>query len=130
MAEAARELGSDRVVVVHGEGLDEVSPAGTTHWILLDQGELLEGVWTPASFGLDPVGPAALNPGATLDEAAAIVLEAISNPDSPRFAAALPTAGVALWVSGRAESVMEGVVLARESVVGGAALSKLATLRL
>ncbi len=126
LARALAELGAERAYVVHGaEGLDEASPCGPTDWASVERGAVTLGVWTPESFGLEPIAPSALAPGRNVAEAAGIVREAVSDPESPRLAAVLPTAAAALVLAGRAGTLPEGAALARAAVADGRAARKL-----
>ena len=101
MGEALRELGTERALLVHSEeGLDEVSPCGVTEVIRVWEGRVSSESLTPADFGLAPVDPSALARGETLAESAAILEEAVTDPDSPRARAVLPSAAAAVYLSG------------------------------
>lgn len=54
LAATLRLLGTQRAVVVHGSGLDEIATHGTTHVVELRHGELHEYTLTPADFGIQP----------------------------------------------------------------------------
>lgn len=118
IAEAASLLGAERVWVVHGDdGLDEVSPCASTRvWGTTDA----ERIHLEAE-GIPFVSAEALAPGADAEASAAILREAVTSPDSPRFAAALPSAAAVLVVGGLAKSMREGADLARQSVAEGRA---------
>ncbi|MCO5296505.1 MAG: anthranilate phosphoribosyltransferase [Fimbriimonadaceae bacterium] len=128
MADALVLLGAERALVVWAEeGMDEVSPCGPTRWEGVADGERTSGRWSPDSFGLDPLPPAALAPGETLERSAAILWEAISDPDSARCAALLPGAAATLWCAGVVPDLREGVALALQAVASGAARARLAS---
>ena len=56
MASALHELQSFRAIVVRGEdGLDEVTLSAETHVSLIEPAGITELVWTPASFGFEPI---------------------------------------------------------------------------
>jgi anthranilate phosphoribosyltransferase len=82
----------------------------------------------PEDFGIAPIAGSALQCGDSHAEGASILLEAISNPDSPRALACLPNAGAALVVAGKAATWREGADLAREAIDSGAAVTKLEAL--
>lgn len=125
MAEALQTLGEERALIVHGDdGLDEISPVTATRYAKLWDGEVSQGVFEPFDFGFDPVSPSAIRPGETSEENADILREAISEPDSPRFTAILPSASAGIWLSGKASSLREASDLARETV-GRVAVEKL-----
>lgn len=133
MAEAMARLRTEAAAIVHGPlpgggGLDEASPCGTTVWAAVREGQVREGEWQPEDFGLEPVAIAELAPADDLDGAAALVREAISEPDSPRCRASLPTAGLALWIAGHAATPREGAERARLAAADGSAARKLAEL--
>ena len=122
MAEAAAELGGEKVWVVHGEdGLDEVSPCAPTRvW------EAGRSFLVPMSeFGMASVDPAALTPGESAGENAEILREAISDPHSLRSMAIRPSAATALYVAGVAASLAEGAKIAMDAISTGAAAAKL-----
>ncbi|CAN5652037.1 anthranilate phosphoribosyltransferase [soil metagenome] len=130
MGETLRELGCDRALLVHGrEGLDEISPVTVTDFVQVENGRVFDGSFSPAEFGLEPVSPEDLNPGADIAASAELLIEAITDPDSPRARAVRPNAAAAIWLGGVAQSLREGAEIARETVASGAARRKLDSLR-
>lgn len=126
MAEALMRLGSQRVLIAHGEdGLDEVSPVTRTRFALLWDGELSEGILSPSGFGLEPVSPAAIVPGESAEENAALLKEAVSDVNTERCTAILPSAACAIWIAGLAPERRSATEMAREAVKSGAAREKL-----
>jgi anthranilate phosphoribosyltransferase len=126
MAEALALLGAERAFVVHGDlGMDEVSPCGKTLVAELVGGEVRDSVLTPRSFGLEPVPFEALAAGDDPKTNAKVLKEALSKPDSPRAAALLPNASVALLLAGVATDLQDGAAKAREAIRSGAAMKTL-----
>lgn len=126
MAEALALLGAERAFVVHGDqGLDEVSPCGKTLVAEVVNGEVRDAVFTPRSFGLEALPFEALSAGESPKENARLLKEAITRPDSPRCAAMLPNASVALLLAGVATDLADGVEKAREAVSSGKAMKTL-----
>jgi anthranilate phosphoribosyltransferase len=126
MAEALMLLGTERALIAHGEdGLDEVSPCSPTRFALLWDGELSEGILTPKGFGIEPVPRDAIAPGRTSEENAEFLKEAVSDADSLRCQAVLPSASCAIWIAGLAPERRSATEMARESVASGAALERL-----
>lgn len=126
MAEAAAAIGIERAFVVHGnDGLDEISPVTSTRVAQVAKGAVSDLEWQPEDFGLDPVEPAACAEGRDLDENAAILCEAISNADSPRCAAILPSAAAAIVLAGLETELPAAAARARDAVASGSALAKL-----
>lgn len=126
MAQALSLLKSERAVVVHGEdGLDEISPCGSTRAAFVMNGEVRQTHLSPKDFGLDEVDPSALAAGADPAENAEILLTAISEATTPRSKAILPCAAATIWLSGLAEDLPSAAQLAIQSIESGAAMSKL-----
>jgi anthranilate phosphoribosyltransferase len=126
MAEALALLGCEAAYVVHSaEGMDEVSPCGKTFAAVVREGRVLQTELSPHEFGLATLGPEALAPGEDAAANAAILQEAVTDPDSKRSQALLPNAAVALVLSGHAQSLAEGAEMARAAVASGRAATTL-----
>lgn len=128
MAEALAELGAEKALVVHGrDGLDEISPSTGTFVAEVSNGTLREYELTPEDLGLvrhDPSG--ILGGDAHLN--ARILRDVLSGEETGAARdVVLLNAGAAIYVSGLAGSVEEGVRLAEESVASGAATAALET---
>jgi len=125
IAAALGELGALRALVVHGsDGLDEITTRGRT-----DAMWLAEGVVSPLSINPQGLGfPSPLQGalrGGGAEENAAIVRSLLEGESGARRDIVLLNAGAAIWVAGAAESLEEGVELARRSLDSGAAREKL-----
>ncbi len=126
MAEALVQLGVERAWLVTGEdGLDEISPSLPTTLTEVEFGVIRERTVSPADFGLSTLDPSALIPGETVGENATIVREALSDCESVRFQAVLPSAAAAIYLASAAPSLTDGVDRAREVVGSGVALAHL-----
>lgn len=126
VAEALKELGAERVLVVHGaDGMDEITVTGPTYAAELRNGRIEEFEITPESVGLSRHGFEGLLGGdAPLN--AGILTEILSGEE--RGAArdiTLINAGATLYVAGKADSIQDGVRHAQESIDSGAALEAL-----
>ena len=123
MAETLAALGSERAWLVHGsDGTDEISIAGPTHVVELDEGQIREFEVTPEDAGL-PVHPFAAIMGGTPAENAAALRGLLAGESSAYRDAVLLNAAAALVVAGRASDLKTGAGLARESIDTGAARS-------
>ena len=125
MAAALGELGTDRALVVSSaDGLDEFSVAGATRVVELSEGELATYEVTAEQVGLEGATDGAV--GAGTPEANARVLRRVLDGEAgtERSVALLNSAG-AIYVSGRAGSLADGVERARHSIDSGAALATL-----
>ncbi|RYG48653.1 anthranilate phosphoribosyltransferase [bacterium] len=130
MGEALKELDCDRALLVHGEdGLDEISPIAITRFVKVEKGRVSDGTFTPADFGIEPISPEDLKPGLDVHASALLLLEAITDPDSPRSKAVQPNAAAAIWLGGGAPTIREAAELARTTIASGAARRKLEALR-
>lgn len=54
LAEVLRDLGSESIWVVHGDGMDEVTTTGVTHVAALEDGKIRTFDLTPKDFGVEP----------------------------------------------------------------------------
>ena len=126
LARVLNALGSQHVLVVHAEeGLDELSLASTTHVAELKDGHVTEYELAPGMFGLPQVAASELAVH-SLDAARDMLLAALENHHAGASAIVALNAGAAIYVSGRALSLSEGVQQAQAAIASGAALAKLA----
>jgi anthranilate phosphoribosyltransferase len=126
MAEALRLLHCERALIVHGlDGLDEISPVAETEFVQVWDGEVTTGRLSPASFGLDALNPGALTPGRSLADCGDILREAVTDPDSDRAKAILPSAAAAIWIAGLDKTLPEAAERARNVIAAGRGAAKL-----
>jgi anthranilate phosphoribosyltransferase len=120
IAETLREMGSETVWVVHGEGLDEITTTGTTQVVALEDGKIRSFELTPADFGVAPATLADLKGGDGVYNAAALrtVLGGAKNAYRD---ISLCNAAAALVVAGKAETIKDGMALATASLDEGRA---------
>lgn len=124
VAEALRDLGTERAWVVHGDGLDEMTTAGTTQVAALDNGEITTFQVTPEDAGLPRAQFADLK-GGTGEENAKALRAVLSGEKNAYRDIALLNAGAALLIAGRAKDLKSGIALAAESIDSGKALQAL-----
>ena len=131
LAEALRDLGSERAWIVHGrEGIDEVSISGPTRVAALEDGLVREFEISPGDAGLDTHPPEAIA-GRDADWNADRIRGLLDGEPGGFRDAALLNAAAGLVVAGRVESLDEGAALAAKSIDSGAArrtLERLATI--
>jgi anthranilate phosphoribosyltransferase len=128
LAEVLRELGSRHVLIVHAaDGLDEISLAGETWIAELRRGEIHEYTVTPEQFGFSRCASATFG---VPDVAAARdrLLLSLSGTTCPEQDIVALNAGAALLAADLAESLAEGVEMARRALVSGAAMERLKAL--
>jgi anthranilate phosphoribosyltransferase len=125
LARVLQQLGSKHVLVVHGrDGLDEISISGDTHVAELKNGEVSEYIIQPQQFGLQAAPLDAIRV-TNIDHAKVMLLAALDNqPGAARDIVAL-NSGAAIYASGIASTMDEGVKRAFQVLASGEARKKL-----
>lgn len=119
IARAAKELGSEHVLVVHGcDGSDEITPTGPTRAVELKDGRLRTFDIDPSDLGVPACGLGDLA-GGTLERNAAIVRSVLEGVKGPCADATALNAGAALYVAGVADDLAAGVTRARQVLEAG-----------
>jgi anthranilate phosphoribosyltransferase len=127
-ARVLQRLGSRHVLVVHGsDGLDEISISGPSCIGELKAGQVNEYTVTPDEFGLR-IAPLSDIRVANADEAKTMLLGVLDNRPGAARDIVLLNAGAAIYVTGLAISLAEGVKKAGEAIASGAAKNKLVQL--
>jgi anthranilate phosphoribosyltransferase len=122
VAEAAAALGFEKVLVIHGGGLDEVSPEGPTVVIEVGGGSADRYVVTPSDLG----APVVKTPRAeSREEAVERALRALRGEDRDGAVAVAINAAFALYVAGAVRDFREGYEIATAVIEEGAAYRKL-----
>lgn len=128
-ARVLERLGARHVMVVHGrEGLDEISISGETLVGELRDGEVREYTVHPSQFGLDLHELSTIQV-TTMEESRDRVLKVLDNVPGPERDIVMLNAGAAIYVSGMADSLADGVTKAREALANGSAKAKLDALK-
>jgi len=125
MAEVLESTGSHHVLVAHSrDGLDEFSISAPTEFVEVHGGTRTEASITPEDCGLKthPEGAVGGGDGAYNRR---IFERLLDGHDSPCRDAVLINAGAMIYVAGQAESIHEGVDVARTAVDSGSAKEKL-----
>ncbi len=131
LAEVAQRLGTDRTLVVHGAGVDELPLDGSG--VILDVGpdrierRLVDGAEL-AGLGLTAGSNADLA-GGTPDDNAALVEAVLGGASGPRRDVVVLNAAAAFVAAGRAADLRAGVEAARRAIDEGSATALLARLR-
>lgn len=121
VAEALRALGVEHALVVHGsDGSDEITLCGPTAAVEVRPGGLESRTLHPEDAGLDVCRPGDLKGGdaATNAEMARLVL---AGERGPAHDVVVLNAAAALMVSGRASTLREGTMMARDALLSGRA---------
>jgi anthranilate phosphoribosyltransferase len=129
LAQVLRQLGSERALVVHADGLDEFALHASTRVSELRDGEITTYVITPEAVGLRSAPLDAIRGGAP-DENAALVQNVLTNAaPGPATDVVLFNAGAGFYVRGEASTLADGVAAARAVLVTGHAWETVETLR-
>ncbi len=124
-ARVLKVLGSRHVLTVHGhEGLDEITITGPTHVAELKHDFITEYTIEPKQFGLD-VAPIESIQVKDAADSRARVEAVLANEVGPSRDVVILNAAAALYVSGVAGSMWDGVAMARDAIESGAARAKL-----
>src|SRR6478672_8888402 len=125
IAHVLNNLGSVRAMVVHGvEGLDEISLCGPTKVAELRDGQVKQYMIEPEAMGLKRCRMEDLR-GGSAEQSANMVRAVLQGKKGAPRDVVLLNSGAALYVSGSAASVTEGMRLAAESIDSGKARQKL-----
>jgi anthranilate phosphoribosyltransferase len=128
LGEALQELGSEAGAIVHGtNGLDEIAGDVPTRVYQFDASGAREWMLIPSDYGIS----ASLEQlrGGDIPANARALLAILGGEQSPRADVVALNAALAFVVAGRAESIDEGLVLARNTISEGDALRALDALR-
>jgi anthranilate phosphoribosyltransferase len=125
LAEVLGNLGSEDIMVVHGEdGLDEITISDGTRVSRL-RGKKVETFYiTPEDFGVGRAGVESLV-GGDKDENAKILLSILNGERGPKRDVVLMNSSAALMVAGKTSGFRDGMLIAADAIDSGASLRKL-----
>ena len=124
IAEVLKALGSRHVMVVHAaDGLDEISPAGDTHVVEMKAGEIQRYTLNPTQFDLE-CGAVEDMQVEDAEASLAMVESVLAGTPGAALTTVLLNAGAAIYVSGVAGSIADGVKMAQDAVGSGLAKEK------
>lgn len=122
-------LGVKSAMIVCGDGLDEVSVSGETKVCELRDRKLIKYTITPEEFGIKRY-PKEDILGGTPEENARITLDILSGREQgAKRDIVVLNAACAIYCTGAAASINDGIKMARESIDSGSALAKLEKLK-
>ena len=120
-AAALANLGCKRAFVVHGlDGMDEISTLGATRITELRDGESRTYGLTPEEVGLRRARPEELA-GGTPEENAELLVAILNGREGAPREIVLLNAAAAIAAAGLADTLSDGIALAREAVDSGRA---------
>jgi len=125
IAQVLKSLGSNHVMVVHSkDGLDELSIADDTYVAELKEGEVSTFTVNPADVGLN-VGNLNDIVASGAEDSLAMIKDAFAGKAGAAKDIVALNAGAAIYVSGLADSLKDGVEKANQILEDGSAQSKL-----
>lgn len=125
LALVLRELKAARAMVVSShDGLDEISISAPTQVTELKDGTISTYHITPEELGLQTSSLSEIA-GGTAEENAAIIRAVFLGEKGPRRDVIAANAGACLYITGRCNTLREGVQLAEELIDSGKAMEKL-----
>ncbi len=117
-------LGTRRALVVHGNGMDEITNTGETVVSELKDGLVTNFSVKPSDFGYRLADAKEIVGGSSEDNARKLVEVLLGKRSAARDIIAI-NAGAAVYVSGMASTLQEGTKIAEEALDSGKALSTL-----
>ena len=125
MARVLMNLGIRGAMLVHGnDGLDEITISSTTRVCEIRDGKLIKYDLDPRDYGIE-LSDLSQVIGGTAQENAQITLGVLEGKPGPCRDIVLLNAGCALYTIRRADSIEEGIALAKDSIDSGKAMEKL-----
>lgn len=122
IAEALLLLGSKYAIVVHSEGLDEISLAAPTKYVIVKNGAMTRGILNPDEYGLRLCTMDELK-GSDAAANAVTVREILSGKlQGPKKDIVVLNAAAAIIAGGLADCFVKALPLARASIESGKAM--------
>ena len=129
MAEVLSKLGSEHVMVVHGEdGMDEISISSPTRVTELKNKSIATYMIKPTDLGFDIANLKTIQVE-NVDASKAMMLDVLNGNKGPHRDITLLNAGAAIYVSGLTSTLKEGIEKAASVIDQGLSLKKLEALK-
>jgi anthranilate phosphoribosyltransferase len=134
LAQVLSNLDVNKAMVVHGiDGLDEISTIGRTKISLLNNGKISTSYIAPKDIGVNMSSIEELA-GSNPEESALTTFKILNdfenhkNKGNPKKDIVLVNAAATIFLGGKADSIKEGLEVARVSIQSGSAYEKLKSL--
>jgi len=125
LARALARMDVERALVVHGSGLDEIAVHGDTTVAAVHGDEVEEYTLTPADLGVERHDIDAIAGGSPVENAEDLRGILAGDVTGAKRDIVLVNAGAAISIADEADSIADGVELAREAIDSGAAMDAL-----
>ncbi|MGZ4160482.1 MAG: anthranilate phosphoribosyltransferase [Neobacillus sp.] len=127
-AEVLQKLGRKRATVINGAGfMDEASLQGENHLTILEDGVIRNHSFYPEEVGLPQYDNKCIK-GGDSKQNAEILVKVMQGEKGAFRDTVLLNAGIGIFTAGKAKSIKDGVITAKEIIDSGAAYEKLALL--
>ncbi len=126
-AEVLRNLYVNHALIVHGNGLDEITVCGTTKVCELKNSSIRNYEINPSDFGFK-IGSMEELKGDSAEQNAKIILEILNGAKGPKTDIVLLNSAAALLTTGIINDFKEGIELAKQSIDSGNAIKVLENL--
>jgi len=120
--ESLKTLGARRAMVVHGQGMDEISLLGKTRVVELRDGWVTSFLLDPVEYGIANASLDALGSGDAIANAAVIREILAGREKGPKRDIVVLNSAAAIIVAGLADSFSQAIPLAQASIDEGKAL--------
>ena len=126
-AEVLKNLNVKHALIVHGNGLDEITVCGKTQVCELKNGIISQYEINPSDFGFEISSMKELK-GGSAEENAEIILEILNGSEGPKRDIVLINSAAALLTTGIVNNLKDGIKMSEESIDSGKALQVLENL--
>jgi anthranilate phosphoribosyltransferase len=114
-------------MVVHGQGLDEITVAGPTMVAEIEGGSIRRYTITPEECGI-PRSPHSALAGHSPQYNAELIRKILSGAPGPAHDVVVMNAGAAIFIGGEAPDLGRGIQKAEDAIASGAAEERLLAL--
>ena len=127
MAQVLALLDTQHAMIVHSDGLDEIRLDKPTHVVELREGEISEYQIEPGQFGFSKADDdiVATLTADSVEDSLRLVKQALTDENSPAAEIVSLNAGAAIYVSGVANSLDNGVHMANDAISSGLAKERM-----
>lgn len=120
-----KQLGANHVLIVHGmDGMDEATLGASTLVGELKDGEVFEYEIHPEDYGMSMVSNRSYRVK-NKEESRDIMLSVLKNEAGPALDIVIFNAGLAIYAGNKANTIREGIDMAKELLASGAAFAKM-----